>query len=119
MHDANERQVVYKIMTSAEWSAFASSGTFAGSPIDHQDGFIHLSAHHQVIETARKHFAALQELHLVSVATAPVSQQLKWEVSRGEQLFPHLYGPLETCHIQNHWLILKSENGEHRFPDEF
>lgn len=85
---------VYKILTAAEWADAKASGAYAGSAVDLRDGFIHLSAEHQAEETARKHFAGQADLVRVAFDPGALGPALKWEPSRGGDLFPHLYGPL-------------------------
>ena len=91
--------MIYKILRANEWQAFASSGVFAGAPVDLADGYIHFSTADQVIETARKHFAGLADLVLVAIDPAHLGDALKYEVSRGGALFPHLYDRLTLAQI--------------------
>jgi uncharacterized protein (DUF952 family) len=86
--------VIYKIATLAQWREAEAAGVFEGAPVDLADGFIHFSSARQVAETLAKHFAGQRELVLVSVETERLGDALRWEVSRGGQLFPHLYGTL-------------------------
>lgn len=83
---------IYKICRAAEWDAAARAGAFRGSAVDLQDGYIHFSAAEQAAETAAKHFAGQTDLVLVAVDGDALD--LKWEPSRGGQLFPHLYAEL-------------------------
>jgi uncharacterized protein (DUF952 family) len=85
---------IYKILTRQQWDDALTSGAFTGSPIDVIDGYIHFSTSSQVHETARKHFAGQSDLLLVAVSTEWLSEVIKWEPSRGGELFPHLYGAL-------------------------
>jgi uncharacterized protein (DUF952 family) len=89
--------LVYKILTRAEWSAALEAGVFLGSPIDLKDGFIHFSTGDQWRETLEKHFAGQTDLVLVAVEAEALGADLKWEVSRGGALFPHLYAHLPTA----------------------
>ena len=107
-------QILYKILPAAEWRDALARGIFEGSAVDHKDGFIHLSAAHQVRETAARHFTGGEGLVLVSFVEEAL-ENLKWEPSRGGDLFPHVYGPIETRLARDvHPLPL--ENGVHRFP---
>ena len=90
---------VYKILPRTEWIAAQDAGAFAGSAIDLQDGFIHLSTASQAGETARLHFAGREGLVLLKLAAADLGEALRWEPSRGGQLFPHLYGPLDPARV--------------------
>lgn len=83
----------YKILTRGEWESLNAEGTFPGAPVDLADGYIHLSAPDQVAETAAKHFAGRDDLVLAEVDLTKL-EGVKWEPSRGGQLFPHVYGPL-------------------------
>src|SRR5690606_10306059 len=59
--------IVYKITAAAPWREAEAAGSFAGAPIDVRDGYIHLSTAAQVRETARLHFAGMDDLLLVAV----------------------------------------------------
>jgi uncharacterized protein (DUF952 family) len=91
--------LVYKILRRAEWEALRAAGETLGAPVDLADGYIHLSTAAQVVETAAKHFGAESDLVLVAVASERLGDALRWEPSRGGQLFPHLYGPLRLEQI--------------------
>ncbi len=90
---------IYKILTRALWQAAAAAGRFDGAAIDLTDGYIHVSTAAQAQETARLHFRGQTDLVVLAVETDRLGPALKWEVSRGGQLFPHLYGPLDTAHV--------------------
>jgi uncharacterized protein (DUF952 family) len=91
--------VIYKILAADEWTAAQASGGVGGSTDDRRDGFIHLSAADQVVETARRHFADRSGLVLLTVDDAALGPLLRWEESRGGALFPHLYGPLPVTAV--------------------
>lgn len=89
-------QTVYKIVDRESWDAATAEGVYRGAPVDHADGFIHLSARNQVMETARKHFRGMRGLLLVAIRSEALGADLKWEKSRDGALFPHLYADLPT-----------------------
>ena len=86
--------VAYKLVDRAEWDAALAAGAYAGSAVDRADGYIHMSTAAQLAETARRHYAGKRDLVLVEVALAPLGEALKWEASRGGDLFPHLFAHL-------------------------
>ena len=90
-------RLVYKVCAAPEWSAAVATGTYVGSPVDRRDGFIHLSAAAQLEETLRRHFAGQRDLLLVAIDPDAVGAGLRWEPSRGGELFPHLYGELPVA----------------------
>jgi uncharacterized protein (DUF952 family) len=87
-------QSIYKIASLLVMGASDDAGSFAGMPIDDEDGYIHLSTAEQLRDTLRLHFAGQSGLVLFAVEAAALGEELRWEPSRGGQLFPHLYGEL-------------------------
>ena len=108
--------VLYKIMSRQEWETAQANGRYEGSEVDRRDGFIHLSAAHQVRATAQKHFSGKTDLLLVSVAEKALSPNLKWETSRGGDLFPHIYGTLPLSAVSE-VTPLPLVNGVYQFPE--
>ncbi len=106
--------IIYKILPAALWRAAEAAGVFNGAGVDLSDGFIHFSSAAQVETTAAKHFAGQSDLLLVSVDAEKFGPTLKWEVSRGGELFPHLYAPLSLA-----WALrvapLPLRDGRHDF----
>jgi uncharacterized protein (DUF952 family) len=86
--------MIYKILSVADWEAAQAAGRFAGSADDRRDGFIHFSDSSQVIGTAAKYFSGQAELVLLTVDPGRLPD-LRWERSRDDALFPHLYGALQ------------------------
>jgi uncharacterized protein (DUF952 family) len=87
---------IYKLVPRALWESALGSGSFDGSAADLADGFIHFSTASQLPGTAAKHFQGVKDLLVVAVDAATLGEALKWEPSRGGDLFPHLYGTLPT-----------------------
>ncbi len=109
MTSANPRQV-YKVVTREAWEDACRLGAFGGSDDDLNDGFIHLSAAHQLAGTLAKHFKGQTDLVLITLDADALGDKLKWEPSRGGDLFPHLYGALPTAAARN-VRTLKSDAG--------
>ena len=89
-------------------------GEFAGAPIDLEDGFIHFSDASQMEETAARHFSGQSELKLLQIDITTLD--IVWEVSRGGQLFPHLYDILPLSAVVNVWDLPLGADGVHHFP---
>lgn len=90
---------VYKILGREEWERAQRAGVFRGSAIDVQDGYIHLSTAEQAQDTARLYFHGRDDLYLLAIEADLLGEALKWEPSRGGQLFPHLYGELSVAQV--------------------
>lgn len=110
-------KLIYKIAPRALWQAAEAAGVFDGAPIDHADGYIHFSTAAQAVETASKHFAGQDDLLLVAVETDRLGDALKYEVSRGGDLFPHLYASLPMAAVR--WVkpLPLGADGKHQFPE--
>ncbi|WP_246191257.1 DUF952 domain-containing protein [Aureimonas leprariae] len=109
---------VYKIVPAALWKEVERSGVFEGAPVDRADGFIHFSTASQVRETARRHFAGEGDLLLVAVDPASLGAALRWEPSRGGDLFPHLYASLPVAAAVWAKPLPLGADGAHAFPDD-
>jgi uncharacterized protein (DUF952 family) len=108
---------IYKISPRAAWDAATQLGVFAGAPVDLADGYIHFSTAAQMRETAAKHFAGQTGLVLAEIDASRLGNNLKWEASRGGDLFPHLYTslPMDTV-LAVHDLPVGAD-GLHVFPE--
>ena len=90
----------YKIFTADQWTQFQSDGIFHGAPVDLADGYIHLSAADQLQGTLDKHFTGQSGLVIAEVDLVSLGSTVKWETSRGDALFPHIYGPLPMSAVR-------------------
>lgn len=94
MEVARLTKPVYKICRQAQWQEALDAGEFVGTTADLFDGFIHFSTAAQLNDTAARHFAGQDDLVLIQIDPIRLGTDLRWELSRGGDLFPHLYGPL-------------------------
>jgi uncharacterized protein (DUF952 family) len=106
---------IYKIFRAPEWEALRQDGLTDGAPVDVADGFIHFSTAEQVRETARRHFAGAGGLVLAACDAGALGTALRWEPSRGGELFPHLYRRLSLADVVSH-APLPPGPGGHVFP---
>lgn len=108
--------LIYKIFRGPEWADLKANSTTSGAPIDVIDGYVHFSTAAQAAETAAKHFAGEEGLVLLALESEALAPDLKWEPSRGGQMFPHLYRELRLSDIL--WNApLPLVNGTHQFPE--
>ena len=109
--------LIYKILTAPQWAALEQGGETAGAPVDLADGFVHFSTGGQVAETAAKHFAGQTGLMLLAVEAGRLGPALRWEPSRGGDLFPHLHAALRRADVA--WVrpLPLDPDGAHVFPE--
>lgn len=107
---------IYKILSAGQWKEAQSIGHFLGSEVDLKDGYIHFSTREQVEETANKHFKGQADLTLLAIQEDQLGDALIYEPSRGGQLFPHLYGPLDISFVHAHCAFKANDRGQFTFP---
>jgi len=108
--------MVYKVCTRAQWRDASLTGVFTGAPVDLADGFFHFSTASQLHQTLKLHFSGQNELCLLAVKTDALGAGLRWEISRGGALFPHLYEPLMLKHVIGDWPINVAADGTANLP---
>jgi uncharacterized protein (DUF952 family) len=109
-------RMIYHMCPAEAWQEAVRAGAYHGTADDRRDGFIHFSTAEQIAESARRHRAGQQGLVLIGVESVRLGARLKWERSRGGDLFPHLYGPLDPAEIASVRPLPLGPDGEHLFP---
>jgi uncharacterized protein (DUF952 family) len=108
---------IYKICPASAWREAERQGVFRGSADDIRDGFIHFSTAAQLAGTARKHFFGQSGLFLIEVDAAALGDGLRWERSRNDELFPHLYGELDPGSVTAVHEMRARADGSHDIPE--
>jgi uncharacterized protein (DUF952 family) len=110
-------RTIYKICPASAWREAERQGVFRGSADDLRDGFIHFSTAPQIADTARKHFTGQTGLFLIAVDAAALGEALRWEPSRNEEMFPHLYGELDLGAVIELYELHTRPDGYHDIPE--
>jgi uncharacterized protein (DUF952 family) len=111
-------RTIYKICPASNWREAERQGTYRGSADDARDGFIHFSTAEQLAETVKKHYFGQTGLFLIAVdADALGDDALRWEPSRGGDLFPHLYGELDLGAVTAVLDLRARSDGGHDLPE--
>ena len=109
-------RLIYHMCPFEAWAVALKDGTYSGTAQDLADGFIHFSTRDQIVDSARRHRAGQDGLVLVAVDVERLGDRLKWEKSRGGDLFPHLYGTLKPAEVARIDPLPLGPDGEHIFP---
>ena len=110
-------RTIYKICLASAWREAERQGVYRGSADDSRDGFIHFSTASQVKETARKLFFGQKALFLIEVDADALGAGLRWERSRNEELFPHLYDELDLGAVRAVLHLHARSDGTHDIPE--
>ena len=108
---------IYKICPASAWREAERQGVYRGSADDARDGFIHFSTAAQVRETASRHFFGQKALFLIEVDADLLGPALRWERSRNDELFPHLYGELDLGAVRAVLHMHARSDGHHDIPE--
>lgn len=108
---------IYKVCSASAWREAERQGVFRGSADDRRDGFIHFSTAAQLAGTVAKHFAGQTGLFLIAIDADALGDALKWEPSRGGELFPHLYGELDIGAVTKILDLRARSDGSHDIPE--
>jgi uncharacterized protein (DUF952 family) len=89
--------VIFHIAARSAWETALETGSYL-APGYEAEGFIHLSDPPQVVRVADARFRGARDLVLLCVAVDRLRAPLCYEPGDpgSDELFPHLYGPLEV-----------------------
>lgn len=99
-------QFAYKILSEADWAVANTEGVSRTS-LDEADGYVHLSTRAQVGETLALHYKGAAQVRLLAFEMSVLAEmgEVRWEASRGGQMFPHLYGALKIARATQVWVL--------------
>ncbi len=113
--------MIFHMAHKSDWQRALDQGRlYTGSTDDQRDGFIHFSTAKQIPISAAKHRAGQTDLLLIAVDPSVLGDALRWETSRDQQDFPHLYGALDPKSVA--WaepLPWDANQAVHVFPHIF
>lgn len=107
---------VYKILSNSDWQTAVGEGT-TRTALDERDGYVHLSTHAQVGDTLALHYHGAENVRLLEYNLADLSD-VRWEPSRGGQMFPHLYGQLHINKAKRIWVLKLNASGAPKLPED-
>ncbi len=114
----SKHQNIYKIITSELWARAQYKDYVPGMAIDEADGYVHFSSKEQLADTLRLYFSGQSDIEILVVRANDVEKDLKWEVSRGGALFPHLYAPLRRDFVIRHARVAIDSMGVCQLPED-
>jgi uncharacterized protein (DUF952 family) len=104
-------QMIYKILSLEADAQLRRTGTLVLDGIDAADGYVHFSTAAQVAATLDAHFQGHDGLMLVAVNADGCGDAVRWEASRGGDLFPHLYAPLHDDMVAARFRLNAARDG--------
>lgn len=84
------------------------------------EGFLHCSFARQVARSANRFYAAADDLLLLEIDPARLTSPLRVEPPTGggpgDELFPHIHGPLNRAAVVRVIPMSRGDDGRWRFP---
>ena len=109
--------VIFNIATASDWEIALSVGFYQTCSLE-TEGFIHCSKAEQVISVADSHFPGRKDLILLLIDTSLVEAEIRYEnLGGGENLFPHIYGPLNLDALVRIHDFQPDDDGTFAMPD--
>ncbi len=109
---------IYHISSLAEWQQAQEAGVYRADSLASQ-GFIHCSTREQIPGVGARFYTGRQGLLLLRIDPARLAAPLVYEnLEGGQELFPHIYGPLELEAVEAVLPFPPRADGKFDFPAE-
>lgn len=103
---------LYHITSKQSWKAALACSSYQADSLAEQ-GFIHCSTSSQVIPVANRFYHGVPGLVLLEINPQKLNAQVRWEnLEGGNELFPHIYGPLNLEAVSKVTDFSPEETGE-------
>jgi uncharacterized protein (DUF952 family) len=109
--------IIFHMADKDAWEDAVAAGNYPGTPMDQEDGYIHMSTAETIVGSAAKHRKGAQNLLLLVIESDALGEKLVWEPARGGILFPHLYEGLDPKKVAKVIPLPLGSDGLHVFPD--
>jgi uncharacterized protein (DUF952 family) len=115
------RVTIYHIAFESDWALASEAGEYRvstrGKTLDEQ-GFIHASDAHQVAGVANFLYRQDHGLVVLEIDVAKLRSQVRYEgVPGSDELFPHIYGPLNVNAVVAIAPFAQGPDGSFTFPN--
>ena len=107
--------IIYHLITQGDWettqSTTPSSTQYRAASLA-EEGFIHCSASpEQMLRVAGRLYAGRADMLSLEVDTELLSSEVVSEPSRSGEIYPHIYGPLDTAAVVRVWRLALNSDG--------
>lgn len=101
---------IVHICTREAWQAAQERGEYRAASLE-SEGFIHCSEPGQVLEVANRFYGGIPNLVLLWIQPELVQAEIRREVVENGEVFPHIYGPLNSNAISKVTDLILDEHG--------
>ena len=91
--------IIYHLVPESHWESAQFEQEYRADSLA-TEGFIHCSKDHaQTLAVANRLYGGRQDMLVLEVETERLASPLKHEPSRSGEIYPHIYGPLNTSAV--------------------
>lgn len=108
--------MIYHITLPDRWHNASAAGEYRTASLE-TEGFIHCSEAGQVERSLNRFYRDEPEVLLLTIDPALLASELKYEPAHDE-LFPHIYGPLNIDAVVVVELLKAEEGGGYHYRPE-
>ena len=88
--------IIYHLVPESHWETARTESEYRADSLA-TEGFIHCSKDHaQALAVANRLYGGRQDMLVLEVETERLASPLKHDPSRSGEIYPHIYGPLNT-----------------------
>ena len=119
--------MVLHLASNIDWLAAVKQGEYRAVSLS-TEGFIHCSTESQIVDVANAFYHGQHGLVLLVLNPDKLTSELKWEPPAhpnperaaviGDELFPHIYGPLNVDAVTQIILFEPASDGTFSLPVE-
>jgi len=109
--------VILHIAKLEQWEKAQLEGIYRIDTLDLK-GFIHCSTSEQIVKVANDMFPGQKGLVLLCIDTSKVQSGIRYECAGTEELYPHIYGPLNINAVIKVANFEAQKDGKFRLPKE-
>ena len=104
--------IIYHLTGRTDWEASSPGGEYRAESLA-LEGFLHCSQDEaQLLAVANRLFAGRTDLLVLDVDTSRLHAAVKHEASRSGEIYPHIYGPLNTDAVVRVRLLTGDAQGD-------
>ncbi len=91
--------IIYHLVPKSHWESAQCEPEYRAESLA-TEGFIHCSKDHaQALAVANRLYGGRRDMLVLEVETECLTSPLKHEPSRSGEIYPHIYGPLNTSAV--------------------
>jgi uncharacterized protein (DUF952 family) len=110
--------MIFHITTATQWAEAEARGLYEAGSLS-GEGFIHCSREEQVARVANAAFRGQGGLVVLHIDEDTVGIPVRYEnLEGGEELFPHVYGPLLAVAVKRATPLEPGPGGRFAFADD-